>query len=91
MLYVPKYISFNDKYWLVIHFSVKIQNIFELIVNIIILRSKPQEVIKYAKHLNLNVVAQCVWATYGSTLEINLVFPSTHAFTHKQSWIWYTV
>jgi hypothetical protein len=51
---VPKYISFNDKYWLVIHFSVKIQNIFELIVNIIILRSKPQGVIKYAKHLNLN-------------------------------------
>ena len=37
-----------------IHFSVKIQNIFELIVNIIILKSIPQGVIKYAKHLNLN-------------------------------------
>jgi hypothetical protein len=42
--YVPKYISFNDNYWLVIHFSVKIQNIFELIIDIIIMRSIPQGV-----------------------------------------------
>jgi hypothetical protein len=35
-------------------FSVKIQNIFELIGNIIILKLIPQAVIKYAKHLNLN-------------------------------------
>ena len=29
-------------------------SIFELIVNIIILKSIPQGVVKYAKHLNLN-------------------------------------
>jgi hypothetical protein len=47
----------------VIYFSVKIQNIFKLIVNIIILRSKPQGVIEYAKHLNLNHTV-CLWSNH---------------------------
>jgi hypothetical protein len=70
---LPKCISFSEKYWLVIHFSVKIQNIFELIVDIyIIMRLTPQGVIKYTKHLNFKRTVCLGYYGFLDTLYTNI-------------------
>ena len=58
-----------------IHFGVKIHNIFELIIDIIIMRSIPQGVIKclvYLQGIIFKSHMQCVWATMVSVMKTKL-------------------